>query len=63
MLRRNELVLVTFFFKSEECVCGHKKLKKKKKSKHVGKCTGGEVGGFKHFVGIKITQQSFMDFL
>lgn len=35
MLRRNELVLVTFFFKSEECVCGHKKLKKKK-SKHVG---------------------------
>lgn len=32
MLRRNELVLVTFFFKSEECVCGHKKLKKKKKN-------------------------------
>lgn len=47
MLRRNELVLVTVFFKSEECVCGHKK-NEKKKSKHVGKCTGGEVGGFKH---------------
>ena len=44
VLRSTDLVLRSFFFfKSMECVCGHKKIKI-----YVGKCMGGEVGGFKH---------------
>lgn len=39
-----DLVLRSFLFKSMECVCGHKN----KIKKNVGKCIGGEVGGFKH---------------
>lgn len=48
MLRRNELVLVTFSLRARSVSVVTNKKKREEESKHVGKCTGGEVGGFKH---------------